>query len=97
MKNKIIKQIGTFPLLQEQYRKNFPTGIIVLKHGEHKGAGIYCEFDDLRGFQRPMIVRSRIGTVVLERQRINGLTFYSVVTAFGGTKARGIKIGIMPK
>lgn len=138
MKNKIIRQIGTFPLLREQYRKNFPTGIIVLKHGEHKGAGrgfgaihilaehtadlkrnglsfdedgvcryiemilqtgagIYCEFDNLKGLQRPMIVRSRIGTVILERQKINGLTFYSVVTAFGGTKARGIKIGIMPK
>jgi len=136
MKNEIIKQIGTFPPLREQYRKDFPTGIIVLKHGEHKGAGrgfgaihilaehtadlkrnglsldevgvwryiemilqagagIYCEFDNLRGSQRPMIVWSRIGTVILERQKKNGLTYYSVVTAFGGTKARGTKIGIM--
>lgn len=136
MKNEIIKQIGTFPLLREQYRRDFPTGIIVLKHGEHKGAGrgfgaihilaehtadlkrnglsfdeagvcryiemilqtgagIYCEFDNLRGPQRPMIIWSRIGTVILERQKKNGLIYYSVVTAFGGTKARGTKIGIM--
>lgn len=60
-------------------------------------AGIYCEFSNTRGFHRPMIIRSKLGTVVLERQERDGLTIYSVVTAFGGTMARGTKIGTMPR
>lgn len=57
------------------------------------GAKIYSEYADLRGFHRPMIVRSSIGTVVLERQCINNENVYSVVTAFGGKTAKGTQIG----
>jgi hypothetical protein len=57
------------------------------------GAQIYSEFASLRGFHRPMVIKSSTGTVVLERKDINGETLYSVVTAFGGTVARGTQIG----
>lgn len=138
MKNRIIKVVGEFPLLNGPHKQTFPPGIIVLKQGRHKGvnkgfgvehilaehtadlndhklsfdtqgviqyvemilqtgAGIYSEFSNTRGFPRPMVVRSRFGTVVLERQERDGLTTYSVVTAFGGTMARGTKIGTMPR
>lgn len=60
------------------------------------GAQIFSEFANLRGFHRPMVVYSRIGTVVLERQEINGESVYSVVTAFARTSPRGQKIGVMP-
>lgn len=136
-KNKIVKEIGVFPILSEQYRITFPTGQIVLKHGEHKGANrgfgvihilaehkadltrfglshdetgvtlyvemilqsgarIFSEFNNLRGNHRPMIVYSRIGTVILERQEISGQIVYSIVTAFGRTSPRGSQIGVMP-
>lgn len=136
-KNKIVKEIGLFPVLSEQYRIAFPTGKIVLKHGEHKGANrgfgvihilaehkadltkfglshdetgvtlyvemilqsrarIFSEFNNLRGNHRPMIVYSRIGTVILERQEISGQIVYSIVTAFGRTSPRGSQIGVMP-
>lgn len=136
-KNKIVKEIGVFPVLPKQYRITFPTGQIVLKHGEHKGANrgfgvihilaehkadltrfglshdetgvtlyvemilqsgarIFSEFNSLRGNHRPMIVYSRIGTVILERQEISGQIVYSIVTAFGRTNPRGSQIGIMP-
>ncbi|WP_240746222.1 hypothetical protein [Eikenella exigua] len=138
MRNRIIKEIGQFPLLNEPHKHTFPPGIIVVKYGEHRGAnrgfgaahilaehtadlnrhnlpcdeegvclyvkmilqpgaGIHCEFSNMRGFHRPMVVRFRLGTVVLERQERDGLTTYSVVTAFGGTMARGTKIGTMPR
>lgn len=138
MKNRIIKPIGVFPLLNEKHRQDFPPGIIVLKQGRHKGvnkgfgiehilaehtadlkkhklsfdtqgviqyvemilqtgAGIYSEFNNTRGFHRPMIVRSSIGTVVLERQEKSGVTIYSVVSAFGRKTAHGTKIGEIPR
>lgn len=137
MKNRIVREIGIFPLLSEKFRVDFPTGKIVLKTGEHRGANrgfgvvhilaehtadlarhelsldengvadyvalflqsgaqIFSEFDNLRGFHRPMVVYSRIGTVVLERQEINGDSVYSVVTAFARKNPRGQKIGVMP-
>lgn len=137
MKNTIIKEIGTFPLLSEKFRVDFPVGKIVLKIGEHRGANrgfgvihilaehtadltkhelsldengvadyvalilqsgaqIFSEFNSLRGFHRPMIIYSRAGTVVLERQEINGESVYSVVTAFARKNPRGQKIGVMP-
>lgn len=137
-KNKIVKEIGLFPILSEQYRIAFPTGQIILKHGEHKGANrgfgvvhilaehkadltrfglshdetgvtlyvemilqsgakIFSEFSDIRGNHRPMIVYSRIGTVILERKEIEGKSVYSVVTAFGRTSPRGTQIGTMPQ
>lgn len=58
------------------------------------GAGIYSEY---RGFPRPMIIQSRIGVVVLERKEVNGITTYSVITAFGSRSAKGEKIGMMPR
>lgn len=61
------------------------------------GAGIYSEFAALRGYHRPMVVYSRVGTVVLERQEIDGETVYSVVTAFARTSPRGVKIGSIPR
>ena len=138
MKNRIIKEVGEFPLLNGPHKQTFPPGVIVLRHGKHTGAnkgfgaehilaehkadlkkhnlscneqgviqyvemilqfsaGIYSEFSNTRGFPRPMVVRSRFGTVVLERQERDSLTIYSVVTAFGGTMARGTKIGTMPR
>lgn len=60
------------------------------------GAKIFSEFSDVRGNHRPMIVYSRIGTVVLERKEIEGESVYSVVTAFGRTSPRGTQIGTMP-
>lgn len=36
------------------------------------GAKIFSEFSDVRGNHRPMIVYSRIGTVVLERKEVEG-------------------------
>lgn len=136
-KNHIVKEIRTFPLLSEKFRKDFPTGKIVLKTGEHRGANrgfgvrhilaehtadltkhelsldengvanyvalilqsgaqIFSEFNSLRGFHRPMVIYSRVGTVVLERQEINGESVYSVVTAFARKNPRGQKIGVMP-
>lgn len=133
-KNTIISKVGLFPELNEKFRKDFPVGEIVLKHGEHRGpnkgfgivhilkehksdltkhnldhsdegvicyvklilrsgARIYSEFASLRGFHRPMVILSSIGTVVLERKDIKGKTLYSVVTAFGGNKVKGIQIG----
>lgn len=137
MKNKIIAQIGIFPVLSENYTTDFPTGTIILKHGEHKrfgcgfgvvhilaehtadlskyglshdeigviayirliiksGAKIYSEFNNLRGNHRPMIIHSLIGTVILEKQIINGVVHYSVVSAFGRKNAYGHQIGIIP-
>lgn len=61
------------------------------------GAGIYSEYDNLRGFPRPMIIQSRIGVVVLERKEVDRITAYSVITAFGGRSAKGEKIGMMPR
>lgn len=63
------------------------------------GAKIFSEFSDVRGNHRPMIVYSRIGTVVLERlerKEVEGESVYSVVTAFGRTSPRGTQIGTMP-
>lgn len=57
------------------------------------GAKIYSEYTSLRGSHRPTIVRSSIGTVVLERRRFNNENIYSVVTAFGSRSAKGIQIG----
>lgn len=59
----------------------------------HSGALIYSEFEGIGRPHRPTIIRSSIGTVVLERQEINGETLYSVVTAFGGKSAKGTQIG----
>lgn len=136
-KNTIVKKIGVFPVLSGQHGITFPTGQIVLKHGEHKGANrgfgvihilaehkanlerfglnpdetgvilyvemilqsgarIFSEFSSLRGNHRPMIVHSRNGTVILERQEISGQIVYSIVTAFGRTSPRGSQIGAMP-
>lgn len=62
-----------------------------------RGAKITCEFADLRGNHRPVIVRSSAGTVVLEYKscRETGLGYYSVVTAMAATKAKGSVIGAL--
>jgi hypothetical protein len=57
------------------------------------GAKIYSEFASVRGFHRPTVIRSLVGTVILERQEIDGEIFYSVVTAFGSKSAKGTQIG----
>lgn len=59
----------------------------------HPGAKIYSEFASVRGFHRPTVIWSLVGTIVLERQEIDGEIFYSVVTAFGGKNAKGTQIG----
>lgn len=138
MKNKIISEIGNFPTLSANYSTDFPAGLIVLRHGNHKsfgkgfgyihilaehtedltlhglshdetgviayiqliissGAQIHCEFSDLRGNHRPLIINFRVGTVVLEKKILNGTICYSVVTAFGRKKnPLGQKIGVIP-
>ena len=138
MKNRIIKEIGVFPLLNKSYRQDFPVGKIVLKYGEHRkanrgfgvvhileehkddltrhglphneegvilyiemilqgGARIFSEFSAVKGAHRPMIIYSRVGTVILERTQILDEIVYSVVTAFGGVTPRGTQIGTIPK
>ena len=56
------------------------------------GAKIYSEFASVRGLHRPTVIWSLVGTVVLERQEIDGEIFYSVVTAFGRKNAKGTQI-----
>lgn len=62
-----------------------------------KRAGVYCEFADMRGKFKPIVVRHGSGTVVLEARRdtATGEPYYSVVTAFKGTNAKGSKIGAL--
>ena len=74
------------------------TGVIqfvelILKNG----AQIFSEFSGTRGVHRPMIICSRVGTVILEPQQIAGEMVYSVITAFGGTTPRGTQIGMIRK
>ena len=57
------------------------------------GARIFSEFNSVRGFHRPTIIWSLVGTVVLERQCVNGEIMYSVVTAFGQKQPKGTQIG----
>lgn len=59
------------------------------------GAKIYSEFASVRGFHRPTVIWSSVGTVVLERQIINGQNIYSVITAFGRKSAKGTQIGTL--
>jgi hypothetical protein len=56
-----------------------------------KRAEIACEFEDLQGDHRPLIVKGRAGTVVLEcfAGSGNSLPYYSVVTARSDTKMKG--------
>lgn len=61
------------------------------------GAKIYCEFNQVRGNHRPMIVRSRYGTVILELLNIDEVAIYSVITAYGSSRSRGIQIGSIPR
>lgn len=61
------------------------------------GSKIFSEFNDLRGNHCPMIVYSRIRTVVLERKEIEGKSVCSVITAFGRTSHCGTQIGSMPQ
>lgn len=57
------------------------------------GAKIFSEFSGVRGNHRPMIIKSSVGTVVLEKQDIEGKTVYSVVSAFGRKTGVGTQIG----
>jgi hypothetical protein len=55
---------------------------------------IHCEFDNPNGNHRITIVKSTVGTAILERKPDeNNRIFYSVVTAFKGRHAHGTKIG----
>lgn len=47
-------------------------------------AKIHCEFHNSRGNDRPMVVSSRFGTVILEKQNINEETVYSGVVSENG-------------
>lgn len=58
-----------------------------------ENAKIFCEFSDLRGNHRPIILKSNIGIVVLEHKSIGNSSIYSVVTAYRRNNAHGIQIG----
>lgn len=58
------------------------------------GARIFSEFNAMRGFHRPTVIWSSVGTVILERQQFQGEMVYSVVTAFGRKRPLGTQIGI---
>jgi hypothetical protein len=62
-----------------------------------KGAKISCEFSDLRGNHKPLIIKGMKGTVVLELKRCNVANdaYYSVVTAIATTKAKGSVVGAL--
>lgn len=47
------------------------------------GAKIFSEFSDVRGNHRPMIVYSRIGTVVLERKEVEGKVCIQLLPRLG--------------
>jgi hypothetical protein len=58
------------------------------------GAGLFSEFEDIRGNHKVAVIQGVIGTAILE-QRINydSQNFYSVITAFPKGKPRGTRIG----
>jgi len=60
-------------------------------------AKIYCEFASTRGKHKPMVVKSGNGSVVLEPMvdRSSREFYYSVVTAFSDTNAKGPEIGTL--
>ncbi|MDT8992693.1 hypothetical protein RQP54_17610 [Curvibacter sp. APW13] len=60
-------------------------------------ADIACEYAGMRGDHRPLIIKSRKGTVVLEYRQCNETAspYYSVVTAMSSTKAKGTVIGAL--
>ncbi|AGI33564.1 TPA: hypothetical protein PXF07_001952 [Mannheimia haemolytica] len=60
-----------------------------------ENAKIFCEFSDLKGNHRPIILKASIGIVVLERKFLESGTIYSVVTAYRRTNPHGIQIGTM--
>jgi hypothetical protein len=62
-----------------------------------KGAKISCEFADIRGRHKPLIVKGTRGTVVLELKQCHETNdaYYSVVTAMRTTKIKGSVIGAL--
>ena len=56
------------------------------------GTPVYCEFAHIKT-NRPTILSSKIGTVILEQRTINDENVYSVVTAFDLRQPRGTLIG----
>jgi len=58
---------------------------------------ILCEFAQLKGSHRPLVVRSGQGTVVLELRFQNtsgsGEPYYSVITGIPGKQSKGAEIG----
>lgn len=60
-----------------------------------ENAKIFCEFSDLRGNHRPIILKSNIGIVILERKFSASNIIYSVVTAYRRTIVQGTQIGTM--
>lgn len=62
------------------------------------GAQIYCEFKEQRGGQRIAVLRSAIGTLILEprHERANGFGYY-IVTWYPQRRAHGTLVGQIPR
>jgi hypothetical protein len=62
----------------------------------HAGAGVHCEFSQIRQDQKLTVVRSPHGTAVLELRRPrnpNENPFYSILTAYSKNNANGTRVG----
>lgn len=60
------------------------------------GADVHCEYADIRGRHRPIVVHRPEGQVVLGPGNDSQLGFhYSVITAFPSTKAKGPRVGAL--
>lgn len=56
------------------------------------GSSIYCEFDNIRAGLKLTVIRTVIGTAILQHQE-KGDSHYSVLTAFSRKTANGTLIG----
>lgn len=62
------------------------------------GAQIYCEFKEQRGGNRIAVLRTSMGTLILEprHERVTGFGYY-VVTWYPQRRAHGTLVGLVPR